>query len=514
MRRMRSAYGWRRLAALALALTLALLLAGCSSPEGSPDETESEPEETTGSRSGDRTDAPEQADASGSESGDRSGSAASSGDPPMTAEEEVLARRTGLTDDEFIDITGETAKQIHGAVAGMQAAYAAGPGGKDPLVTERDWSVYTSPLGVVNLSRREAAFYDLLDKLGQAYISTSGLDGVKYVYSSGTYYAADGVQFSSLGLSYEQACAVYRWFRYNHPQYYFFSNAVLSTSDSLYPCLYDNMADGEDRAEITNELFEKLEDWVRDVESRAATTYTKELYANNLICEENSYEKQYVGPLRVDQSLYSSVLLGKTVCAGYSMAFSAMMNAMGVDTTAGLSAGHAWNVVCFDDGNYYAVDVCWNDTDSGSVPYDNRYLNVGDAESKARDGSRESHTYEETYSAWIPAITADSYVVKDSDVAGPSFVPAAPSNIHVTSTGEDTAAITWDPVEGASGYQVCLYKDSAYSEIGTTVNCATEATLSQIRNTLYIGVRAVMNVNGEDVCSDWVNFSYTHTGNS
>ncbi len=64
-------------------------------------------------------------------------------------------------------------------------------------------------------------------------------------------------------------------------------------------------------------------------------------------------------------------MMGSTVCAGY-----AMMNAMDIDTTVGLSSNHAWNVVCLDDGNFYAVDVCWNDTDDPAYKHD--YMNIGE----------------------------------------------------------------------------------------------------------------------------------------
>ena len=60
--------------------------------------------------------------------------------------------------------------------------------------------------------------------------------------------------------------------------------------------MFEIMSDGEDRAEITNELFDKLEGWIQDAENEASTTYQKELYVNNLLCVENEYEWQYEKP--------------------------------------------------------------------------------------------------------------------------------------------------------------------------------------------------------------------------
>lgn len=431
---------WTRLTALALALTL--FLTGCAaSVDGGSAGNESQ------------TTAPPQTTAPASTPSEEPSAA-----PSVTPEEERLLARTGLAEVEVIEISEEEGAQITRAAADMWRGYVAGPNGEDPLVESRDWSIYSSSFGQENLSKREAELFKRLDKMCLKYLSTSGLDGVKYSYDGGerVYYATDSVRYSDLGLSRDQAKNVYCWFRYNNPQYYFLAYACLSNNSSLFPCMFEIMSDGEDRAEITNELFDKLEGWIQDAENEASTTYQKELYVNNLLCVENEYERQYEKPpeggQRYDQSLYSSVLLGKTVCAGYAMAFCAMMNAMDVDATAGVSLGHAWNVVRMEDGNCYAVDVCWNDTDS-NPPYENDYLNVGDAASKANDDDEESHTYREDFAAWIPVISQENYepTAADTQTGGGSSGTsnASPSlNAWVTEVGPTSIGFAWNEVEG------------------------------------------------------------------
>ena len=329
----------------------------------------------------------------------------------------------GAREAEDIQISDEELDELRSTVEMMEESYHYNAG-ENVTIDSRDWTRYSSPLGKEGLSEAEAEFYDRLMELGQRYISTDALDGIKS--TNGDWYLSDRVLYGDLGLVKDQALNVVHWFLYNNPQYYFFSGGTSSSSYYTALQIYDFVAAGEDRAEVTNELFEKLDGWIQAVDDQAATTYQKELLANNLLCLENIYEfNDY------DQSLYSAVMLGETVCAGFSKAFCAMMNALDVDTTAGLShneaenMGHAWNVVRFDDGNYYCVDVCWNNDDESSVGYSNDYLNVGEADSKDSSFAQTYHTYQAELEPYIPVIAATSYIPTpyDTDTEKPSATP-------------------------------------------------------------------------------------------
>lgn len=506
---------WARLTAL----MLALLLTGCGGPAADAGGTPgTEPTESAVTVTA--TPEPSPAETEPTETAPaETGPAETDPGEPLSEEELALLQRTGLAEVEETRISSEQAAQINGVVAGMRSAYVAGPGGKDPLVKERDWSVYTSSLGRENLSRREAAYYDRLDKLCLEYLSTSGLDAVKYSYSDGSvHYAAEGVRFNDLGLSQDQAVDVWVWFRYNHPQYYFLANCLLASADSLLPCMYETMANGVARARITNELFDKLDGWIQTVADNSSTTYQKELNANSLLCTAVVYQREYIGDLRVDQSLYSTVMLESTVCAGYSMAFTAMMSALGVDATAGLGGGHAWNVVRFDDGNYYAVDVCWNDTDSSSIPYKTDYLNVGENYLQKSDYTRECHTYSDDVAAWIPAIAKDSYEPTADDIGSMGIATNEPRNIIITENARTSSSrqivISWDGVDGMS-YTVMQYTDAEHTKRKGTGRIVSETSYTinglEPETTFYFGIKAVMkNERGEyHDYSEYVYFSYT-----
>lgn len=81
-----------------------------------------------------------------------------------------------------------------------------------------------------------------------------------------------------------------------------------------------------------------------------------------------------------NQTAYSALVGGQTVCAGYSHAFQYLMQKMGIPCSyiLGYAEGgyHAWNLVQLD-GEHYMMDVTWDDP-LGSPPerYVYNYFNL------------------------------------------------------------------------------------------------------------------------------------------
>lgn len=101
---------------------------------------------------------------------------------------------------------------------------------------------------------------------------------------------------------------------------------------------------------------------------------------------ENNYEKEkyvhdklisqveYVSYSKINQSAYSALVNGRTVCAGYARAFQYMMQQLKIPCfycTGYAGESHAWNIVGLDDG-YYNVDATWDDTGDGTYDYFNK----------------------------------------------------------------------------------------------------------------------------------------------
>lgn len=402
-----------------LVLTPALFLSGCSVTEHAEGPRT---EEADGIRPEDTGSAhPEPAEGTGPE--DTDGADSSPEESQADDEKEQLfdgpILSEGFLSGESMEISGEESEKLRLSVKEMEFAYRSGPGG--PPVESRDFGSYTSSLARSGLSSVQVEFYDRLDQLFQRYIRDSSLDGVEYMEKQKAFYLADNVFYSDLGLTAREAADILWWFKYNNPQYYFAATKCFYTEDVLIPTIYEFAADGEERVKLTNELFDKLDGWIASIDSGGETTWQKELSANNLLCRELVYDSDLAASddqetIWKGQTLYTAVMSGDTVCAGYAQAFCAMMNASGVETVVALSSNHAWNVSSYDDGNCYATDVCWNDNDEDDDNPYNRYINVGEATLNASAAEKESHVYSDTTRSWTPKIARSDCASADGPV--------------------------------------------------------------------------------------------------
>ncbi len=101
-----------------------------------------------------------------------------------------------------------------------------------------------------------------------------------------------------------------------------------------------------------------------------SSDYEKEKYVHDKLIEKVSY---HLGA-EMNQSVYSALVNGQTVCAGYARAFQYLMQQLGIPCyycTGYAGEEHAWNIVALDDG-YYNVDVTWDDSDGGRYDYFNK----------------------------------------------------------------------------------------------------------------------------------------------
>ena len=143
---------------------------------------------------------------------------------------------------------------------------------------------------------------------------------------------------------------------------------------------YDIRAEEYRSAELIASAIEQREDAVRDIVASAPDTpYEAVKYFNEWLTSHNSYNSNATTAGK-DAHECISALAGKTdangpVCEGYAKAMKVLCDAAGIDcvlvdgvgiNAAGNSEAHMWNYVKMDDGNWYAVDVTWNDPATGS----------------------------------------------------------------------------------------------------------------------------------------------------
>ncbi len=157
------------------------------------------------------------------------------------------------------------------------------------------------------------------------------------------------------------------WCR-NNPQYYFLLSgcSTMSRNGQTYiaPMAYLRFADGAERWDTTQMLFDKVKSMASEV-SGEADDYSKLVKAHDLICKNVVYntagaDNIALGDFEFTQSCYSTFTMGTTVCAGYAAGYAMLCNYCDVETAVVVSDTHAWNLVRLG-GRYYNVDTTWDD---------------------------------------------------------------------------------------------------------------------------------------------------------
>lgn len=311
---------------------------------------------------------------------------------------ESLSAQADTSLSPFTDIESLTEAQAK-TLGASPAVYAKSQSTSGVKVKSRDWSKYTNARAKLKLNRAERALYDRLDSVCQAYLQQPG----NHLVKGDNIYVPQQINYTDLGLTADQADNVCSWFRANNPQYFFYRGTAHSGSALLISI--NVFLANLDEAAVTNAMFDKLDNWIASCSAAGQTTWDKVCAINRKLCESTEYSSEvreegneFVTP--ESQSLYSILMTPDSVCVGYAAAFCAMANAMGVDAYTVQGDGHQWNVVRFDNGFYYIVDVCWNDTNPESSY---RFVGVG------TDYLNYGHEYAPECIAYAPKIPSSSY---------------------------------------------------------------------------------------------------------
>lgn len=177
--------------------------------------------------------------------------------------------------------------------------------------------------------------------------------------------------------------------------------------------------DGGELEEAKDAFDKKVNEIVESAPAQAGE-YQTEVFINNYLIDNCDY--------RSDDSMrhnaYGALVRGAAVCDGYSKAFQILCNRLGVDCVGinGFSpefnkengessdTGHMWNCVKIG-GNWYHIDVTWNDGDAHIQRY--LYFNV------TTDEIKKNHTIspmynsnadsKQLYNFFVPECTSEEY---------------------------------------------------------------------------------------------------------
>lgn len=116
--------------------------------------------------------------------------------------------------------------------------------------------------------------------------------------------------------------------------------------------------------------FQSAAESILTVSSRLDSVQEKEKYVHDALTSLVEYDEKAA----MNQSAYSALVNGRSVCAGYARAFQYLMQQMDIPCyycTGYSGQDHAWNIVAMGDG-FVNVDVTWDDTEPSTYDYYNK----------------------------------------------------------------------------------------------------------------------------------------------
>lgn len=138
----------------------------------------------------------------------------------------------------------------------------------------------------------------------------------------------------------------------------------------------------------------RIENIVEEAEEQTSL-FDKVLYVHDELLSVAEYDEELLGSeeTKLAQSAYGCVVEGKTVCSGYALAFTSVMQKLGVECGSEFNTysdfsiidGHVWNY-CKLDGEYYYFDLTWDDTVFDTeeykpyLDYSHTYFGITEAE--------------------------------------------------------------------------------------------------------------------------------------
>lgn len=216
-----------------------------------------------------------------------------------------------------------------------------------------NWEQYGSDYCYNNMTATEQRYYDRLDEVCSEFANSTVDAGYNSILDM---YYMTGVSYE--GLTYSRAKELTYIFVYQNPQYYF-TDTRLAYNDNfeiIWLSCYEDFSDGENRSAVTETVYDKVDSWIDEIQDQA-TVFEQEKKAHDIVCANIEYVEG-----EFDQSAYSAIIEGESVCAGYTKMFSILMNGAGIGTVAVTGSNHAWNKVNLD-GTWYNVDTTWDDCD-------------------------------------------------------------------------------------------------------------------------------------------------------
>lgn len=242
------------------------------------------------------------------------------------------------------------------------------------------------------------------DKIGKNYLNgLENANNLSYVYekiASAIDHHALSVEFTwneKNAVTSAEADMVYYLVKEDYPEFFWWGNGtyinyVYEGSDEITKIVFVGEAeDSEGNPIIANVYTFDTRDEIESAKAKfdarigeivaqtaGMSKYESELFFHDWIALNTSYddEDEYVH----NHDAFGAIMTGTAVCESYTRAMQALLNKKGIEnyTVSGTSKGegHTWNVVKLDDGQWYQVDVTWDDQGDRESDIFYAYFNI------------------------------------------------------------------------------------------------------------------------------------------
>jgi len=305
-------------------------------------------------------------------------------------------------------------------------------GGGEPYVSRAQ--TFSAPAAVYDggdmysqLTTRQKACYDALEGItidrlltaaqvefqGKTYrralVQVSGVTGstMSGSFSGGKFVPTASSAETESGI-YTDLCAAIVALRYDRPDIlwmgYMRYGYKVSQSGSSAAKITDVMFDfyleyGGREKNMWNDMLERAGEIAAQAET-AADTYSKVKTVHDILIKGSTYGDPDED---LSHTAYSALIVEdayEPVCDGYAKAFKIVCGLLDIPCAMPSSVNHMWNNVKMDDGDWYNVDLTWDDDDAEEICYD--YFLIGsqtvvDGEVFSR---QEDHIEENPYDAY------------------------------------------------------------------------------------------------------------------
>lgn len=330
-------------------------------------------------------------------------------------------------------------------------------------VSEDFFNDCSTNYGFEQLNSRENAddlkklYVNILAVLQETYYSTNDIE--KSNFGGQEYYCAGKVDYSTLGVTNEELFQVYNTVLYDHPLLYFTKNTIVYDGRELYMIMDEKFASGAVRADYSEKISTLMEEF-ETLTAEAGSNYEIVKLVHDKIIQLADYAFEADGVTPKNNGLVHSIAgyvseEKEVVCDGYAKTFGAVLNYLDIENifVTGWSVlqgaetsdetAHAWNMVQLGNGDYYYVDVTYDD--GGDLGIFDTYLCVGQE------------------------IFADHSIMENGTGSNSYFMYELPACAAEKFTGEDTLVKVEDPEFKVNGAEEDYMKDAKGEPCGETL---------------------------------------------